>query len=386
MSEIERRTPEGAALMLDPVTDSWTSVVEDVGWLAAKISHTEFVPAGLRGRDGSKVAAAILTGRELGLPPMTALQSIHVINGKPGISAEMMRALVLQAGHEIVLSDVSSQKVTIKGRRENSQEWTTVTWTAQDAARAGLRGGNYDKYPRQMLTARATTELCRLIFADVIHGLRSIEELDELGADEIVVGDVPEPDEPAAAAGARTVARKRTAAKVQPVDADAQGEQPKTKTTQRRRPTVTKRGAKPAPSVVAEQSGTDDPPASEPQPHGEGEGVAVAVAPSPVGEDDVHEAEIVEDEPPAEVEPVEDAEPRITEKQRNLILVRFEQLEITDRGERLWTCSQIVGRQLESANDMTRSEAGRVIDELARCQTRGDVELVVEQAQKEQGQ
>ena len=91
--------------------------------------------------------------------------------------------------------------------------------------------------------------------------------------------------------------------------------------------------------------------------------------------------------PPADVEPIpaEDAEPRLTEKQRNLILVRFNELQIEDRAERLWTCSQIVGRELGSANDMSRSEAGHVIDALARCQTRGDVEIVVEQAQKQQG-
>lgn len=377
MSEIEKYD---RGQMLNPATDSWTAVTQDVYGLANAIAHTEFVPAGLRGKDGAKVAAAILTGRELGLPPMTSLSSIHVINGKPGISAEMMRALVMQAGHEIVVSEVGTQRVVIKGKRENSSEWTTVVWTAQDATRAGLRGGNYDKYPRQMLTARATTELCRLIFADVIHGLRSIEELDELGPDEITVGEAVEPDAPAEAPGPKkTVSRKRQA-KVQPADAETTETEPQSEPATRRRPTVTKRGANPAPVGKPEQSGNDVPPTSEPQ---TGEGAAVAAAPSPPVEDEIHEAEILPD-PPADVEVVEDAEPRLTDKQRNLILVRFDQLEIPDRAERLWTCSQIVGRELGSANDLSRTEAGHVIDSLARCQTRGDVELVVEQAQKDQ--
>lgn len=385
MTEIEQYTPAGAPHLLDSTTDSWVAVVKDVDWLAGAIANTEFVPKDLRG-NGAKVAAAILTGRELGLAPMTALSSIHVINGKPGISAELMRALVLQAGHEIVLVDVSSQKVVIKGRRQNAADWTTVTWTAQDAARAGLRGGNYDKYPRQMLTARATTELCRLIFADVIHGLRSIEELDELGPDEVVVGDVPEPDAPQAPAETRKVTRKR-AAKQQPVDQQDQGDQP-AQTPQepqaRRRPSVTRRGQQSGEGTGPGSTGAGEAP--------ERDGAAAqgaAAAPDPEPQDEIHEAEIVEETPapPADVEPLpaEEAEPRLTDKQRNLILVRFNELQIEDRAERMWTSSQIVGRELTSANDLSRSEAGRLIDSLARCQTRGDVELVVDQAQKQHG-
>lgn len=377
MSEIELRRET----MLNPATDSWMSVSDDVARLAHNIAHTEFVPAGLRGKDGAKVAAAILTGRELGLAPMTALASIHVINGKPGISAEMMRALVLAAGHEIVVSEVGTQRVVIKGRREGTTEWTTVAWSDADAKRAGLSGGNYSKYPRQMLTARATTELCRLIFADVIHGLRSIEELDELGPEEVVVGEVPAEDEtPAATPPAKkTVSRKRTV-KVQPVDqeTEAAGEPP-TEPRERRRPPVTRRGTKdPDPTPVQGQAGTDAGEASEP------EGTAVDQAAVPAGEDDIVDAEIVEDDP-APVEVVADAEPRLTPKQRNLILKRFDDLEVTDRTERLWTSSQIVGRELGSANDMTRSEAGHLIDALARCQSRGDLELVLEQVQASDG-
>lgn len=386
MSEIEQYD---RGQMVNRETDSWTAVMGDVTRLAEYLSHTEFVPAGLRGKDGAKVAAAVLTGRELGLAPMTALASIHVINGKPGISAEMMRALVLQAGHEIVVSEVGTQRVVIKGRREGTTEWTTVSWSDQDAKRAGLQSGNYAKYPRQMLTARATTELCRLIFADVIHGLRSVEELEGLAPDEILVGEVVEPDAPAApAASGRTVGRKRTP-KVQPADEAPekdQGEKPAEATSQRRRPTVTKRGQQPA--MGSGQGSTGAGEASEP---GGAAAQGAAAAPDP---NEPVEAEIVDEQPEApvettdavEAEVIEDAEPRLTEKQRNLILVRFDEVDIKDRAERLWTCSQIVGRELSSANDMTRSEAGHVIDALVRCQNRGDVEIVVEQAQKDQAQ
>lgn len=177
--------------LIDRATDSWTAVLGPVVDLANNIATTEFVPTGLRGNT-AKVVAAILHGRELGLAPMTALAHTQVINGRPGTSAEVMRALILQAGHDLHIETSTAEKCTIKGRRSGWAEdrWTTVTWTIQDAARAGLtedrrKDGKvtpsmYKRWPAAMLLARATTTLARMVFADVIHGMRSVEELQEM--------------------------------------------------------------------------------------------------------------------------------------------------------------------------------------------------------------
>lgn len=440
-------------VMMDPVTDSWTAVVDRVAAFAGQIAHTEFVPNSLRGQDGAKVAAAILTGRELGLPPMTALSSIHVINGKPGISAEMMRALVLQAGHKIVVSESSSQRVVIKGRRDDAgeDEWTTVTWTDQDANRAGLKGGNYAKYPRQMLAARATTELCRLLFADVIHGLRSIEELEGMG-DEIA--DVA-PDGAADGASAQPVKRKRREPKVQPVDAE-QGDQPEKPA--RRSASLTRRGAgtQTAAGSGDDQPGTTDAPDEATDPAAS-EPVASAVSvraarklfddlgydtPTRVatsnevagreiaklgelteieaielietltsrlaeraeqaehapqtGEESVERKTsddssppLPEDEPAGEpdddgivdAEVIDDpaaAEPRISSLQRPKLMAMFSELDVKDRAERLSVMSDLTGRTIESTNELSISEATSIIDTLDRCDTRDDLESVIQ--------
>ena len=84
-------------------------VLGDVATLSRGICGTEFVPAGLRG-SMEKTTAAILYGRELGLPPMTALGSIHVIDGRAGTSAESMRALILQAGHELEIREMTTSR------------------------------------------------------------------------------------------------------------------------------------------------------------------------------------------------------------------------------------------------------------------------------------
>src|SRR5258708_32441532 len=83
----------------DSEFDSWIAVASDVIKLANEIFDTPFVPDGLRGSVPA-VAPAILAGRELGLPPLTSLANIHVIKGKPALSAVLMRALIQAQGHQ----------------------------------------------------------------------------------------------------------------------------------------------------------------------------------------------------------------------------------------------------------------------------------------------
>jgi hypothetical protein len=204
---LERYEPTS---LLIPATDSWTAVIEHVADLAAKISGTDFVPESYRGKP-AQIAAAILHGRELGLAPMSSLAVTHVIKGKPAISAEAMRSLALQAGHEIVFSETTGARCIIKGRRHGVEEWTTVEWTLEDARRAGLSNSSgWKNYPRQMLTARATAELCRMIFADAIHGMKAVEELDDTDAWEPAEQPAPRATEQP------TTVRRQAARKPQP--------------------------------------------------------------------------------------------------------------------------------------------------------------------------
>lgn len=166
--------------MLDKTTDSWFEMAQPVFQLAARIADTQFVPKGLQGNPPA-IAAAILHGRELGLPPLTALAQTHVIEGKPSISAEMQRGLVLAAGHEIEILESTGAVCTMRGRRKGSETWTTITWTLDMARAANLIGKtNWKNYPRSMLQARCSAELCRLVFADVVHGMSATEELEDL--------------------------------------------------------------------------------------------------------------------------------------------------------------------------------------------------------------
>ena len=323
-------------------TDGWAHVLPAVGDLATKVAQTEFVPEAMRGKP-AVVAAAILYGRELGLEPMTSLRSVNIIKGRPALSSEAMRAMVLAAGHDIRFEEMTAARCVILGKRRGQDDWTKVTFTIDDAKRMGVGGGQqYAKMPRQMLAARATAELCRLIFADAIGGLISDVEAED--------GD----HEPLATVTPMTTARR---AKVK---------------------------AAPEPDLpepVAQ-------PAPEPEPD-----------PEPVLDDDVIEAEIVE-EPPRhpdtakaihaledvmEVEVVDEVasgisrvraalkeskEPPpvgpITANQLKALQASFKDLGITDRDDRLSIAANLAGRpDLSTANDLSAAEAKAVLDGLA---------------------
>jgi hypothetical protein len=154
------------------------------------VCRTELVPKALHGRPEA-VLAVILYGDELGLGPMTSLKNMHVIDGKVGASPELMRGMVRRAGHKIefVEGEYTDTKVTLIGTRIERGVAETplkVTWTVADAERADLLkvvGGKaqarsssgkalpWEAYTRAMLLARATSELCRANFSDVVGGL-----------------------------------------------------------------------------------------------------------------------------------------------------------------------------------------------------------------------
>lgn len=175
---------------------AWIELMGPAGELAGKIAETEFVPARLRKRPMA-VMACILSGQEAGVGPMQSLRQIFVTDdGKVGMAAELMRSLVLSAGHEIWAEELNNTRATMAGRRRGQETPSRITWTMDDAKKAGLAGKqNWSKYPRAMLTARATTELCRLLFPDVIAGISySLEELED--GDTSANGAAPPSPEP----------------------------------------------------------------------------------------------------------------------------------------------------------------------------------------------
>ena len=206
MTVLPYTKPQGATVP-DISMDSrhrWIVVLAEAAELAHAIANTSFVKTSMRG-DEAAITAAILYGDEVGMTPMQSLAKIDVIDGRPALAAEAQRALIQAAGHEIWFEDMTITRVTVAGRRHGSDQVGRVTWTMDDAKRAGLNGKrNWRTYPRAMLIARASAELARTLFADAIGGLAATEELDDGDTTEPELA--PETPEPAKA----TTRRRRT--------------------------------------------------------------------------------------------------------------------------------------------------------------------------------
>ena len=171
--------------------------------LAERLSKATTISAELRGNPAN-VLAAIMAGAELGFAPMAALRSVHVIKGVPKLSADAMAAVVLASGKAQYFEpkgDATNTSATWVTKRVGSEREHSVTWTAEDAKRAGLVSDNHRLYPRQMLSARAKSELARLVFPDLLSGIYTEEEVpstpithrDPKPANDIVDAEIVEP-------------------------------------------------------------------------------------------------------------------------------------------------------------------------------------------------
>lgn len=172
----------------------WAAEAHQASMVAKALARTSFVPASMRGKDNDpekaneitigNITAAILTGQELGLPPMASLRSMDIIQGVPGLRAHAMRGLVQSHGHKIVKTSSSATKVVMRGKRKGDRDWQEVEWTIERARTLGLTvKDQWKKQPETMLIARATGEICRLIASDVLHAAPfAAEELDPITA------------------------------------------------------------------------------------------------------------------------------------------------------------------------------------------------------------
>lgn len=313
------------------VIDGWATQVASIAKLADYIAPTDFVPRAYRGQPAA-IAAAILAGREMGIGPMTALQHLNVIDGRPSQSAALMRALVIRDGHTLRILESSSERCTITGHRQGENtDRAPVTYTMADARQAQLLGRpNWQKHPRAMLLARATGEICRRDYSDVILGMPyTTEEAQDMdGATEL--DEAPPPKT------SRTVQRSQKRQNTPASDA-AQGQQ-----------------AAVSPPSTPQPAGPPPPPLPDTPPEAPAAPQAPPEAPQAPA-----------DQPPPEQR--HDAWENASGQQlAHLFALLGELGQATPRDRRLLVVSALIGRRLESMNQLTRGEATPLIDTLVR--------------------
>lgn len=171
--------------------------IDEAAMLASNICFSGMVPdsylAYINGNKNSgidqkatraKVMIGILKGMEVGLPPISAINSIAIVNNRPSLWGDGVLALIQNSdkydGHteEMVgdyMTDEWGAVCTIYRKGIDKPFVSTFTW--KQAKKAGLSGRNiWQKYPERMLQMRARGFAVRNGFSDVLSGISIAEE------------------------------------------------------------------------------------------------------------------------------------------------------------------------------------------------------------------
>ena len=181
--------------------------------------------------DVQKVIIGILKALEVGLPPITGLSCIAIINNRPCIWGDGAVALIHKSGKlvKMTIEEIGTKPsekedttakyendygIEVKMWRKDSEEPYVGRFTVGDAKRAKLWGNPkkdpWVKYPRRQMKWRAFSWAARDGFADVLAGLQIGEEIQDLpqelrpeadtsflhGGIEQVEPPAPQPQEP----------------------------------------------------------------------------------------------------------------------------------------------------------------------------------------------
>jgi 5'-3' exonuclease len=131
------------------------------------------------------VLATILAGRELGIQAMASLRQFHIIDSRPAMSADLIRGLVQRSAvcEYFRCVERTAEQSTWETKRKGDPEPTRLTFTIAQGRAAwqkdekAWQGSAWTKRAVNMVTKTASTELARLVYADIVGNMYSPEEL-----------------------------------------------------------------------------------------------------------------------------------------------------------------------------------------------------------------
>jgi hypothetical protein len=159
------------------------AVIEQTGM---SISHMGdvFVKSGFFAdtRDQAQAVVKIMAGQELGISPIASMTGVYIVKGKPSMGANLIAACVKRSGkYNYRVTEHTDKMCNIKFFEVvdgKSVEVGNSVFTIEDAKRAGTQ--NLDKFPRNMLFARAMSNGAKWYCADIFAG--GVYTPEELGA------------------------------------------------------------------------------------------------------------------------------------------------------------------------------------------------------------
>lgn len=180
MNEITIQNAQRGELL--PAPKSTAEAME----LAKTLASSQLIPKAFQQRPGD-VFVAMMWSHSLGIPIVQGLQGIAVINGKPSLYGDALLAVCMGSGQmadieETVTGSADNLTATCKVTRRGKPTPVVSTFSMADARAAGLLGkpGPWKQYTSRMLKMRARAFALRDAFPDVLSGIDSAEEMQDV--------------------------------------------------------------------------------------------------------------------------------------------------------------------------------------------------------------
>jgi len=119
-----------------------------------------------------------LTCHQTGQTIFDFLRTYHIINGKPSMKADSMAAEFRKRGGRYKIIDRTDEKAVADFTFEGNT--TQFAFTIEEARQAGLvkDGGNWAKYPANMLWWRMMSNALRVLCPELVAGVYTPEEIE----------------------------------------------------------------------------------------------------------------------------------------------------------------------------------------------------------------
>lgn len=151
-------------------------------------------------KSSSQAVIKILAGAELGIPAFAAMTGIHIIQGRPTIGAGLIASKVKSSGkYDYKVAKMTDEVCEILFY-EGKNLIGTSSFTLTDAKKAQTK--NLDKFPKNMLFARAISNGVKWFCPDVFSGpvytpedFNVEEKTEEITHEEVNMSDVPTKEE-----------------------------------------------------------------------------------------------------------------------------------------------------------------------------------------------
>jgi rubrerythrin len=171
-----------------------TPATLDEAWrYATALSKTAFVPEVYRGKP-EDCLIAIDTAMRLNVAPLMLLQNSYIVHGRPGMEAKLVIALVNNSGnftdpldYEIDGEDPAEKSYRVRAfaTRTSTGKILYGPWITWDIVKAegweSKSGSKWKTIPALMFAYRAATWFARMHCPEVLMGMQTVDELEDVG-------------------------------------------------------------------------------------------------------------------------------------------------------------------------------------------------------------